>query len=338
MSLPRNLFSGIAVSFTVAAMLRNLDTQRSFLRDQIKPILAEAENTNDGSLDTNDFKKINEYYGLAVPAVLGEAFCALHNKKMSEAERIASTAQGAMTGLFDDFFDKQYLSDAAIEALLHNNTEPSKSSNEKLFTLFYKKALQHVPDKNNMVVSLVNVYKAQLESKKQEGQKIPVKEIETITYCKGGASLVFYRSAFSPEASEAEEKLIYDLGSMMQLCNDIFDVYKDRENKISTLITEADNIKNIKVLLRQSLSNYFKDAYTIGFEKENVKRFLSILSLGIFSRASVCLDQLESNQATSNGIFSVHTYSRKQLICDMDTWKNKLQSASYHIELMRSPK
>lgn len=335
MKLFNKIFTGIKLPFTVSAILKNLSTQRSFLQKNIQPILNQAQQQNDGSLDASDFKKITGYYGLAVPAILGEAFCCLYHKKMSMAERMAASSQGAMTGLFDDFFDKQYMSDHTIENVLQAETAIYKRSNEKLFDVFYKNALQQVPDKKKMLETLMNVYKAQLESKKQVQDNISEAQIQAITFYKGGTSLLFYRSAFLPVPSIEEEKLIYDLGSLMQLANDIFDVYKDMQNGIKTLITETRHIDLVRQLFRQQLSVYYATAYKIGFPKKNVKKFLSILSLGIFSRAFVCLDQLEKNESTTNDIFSVQQYSRKQLVCDMDTKKNMLRSAAYHLKLMK---
>ncbi|MEO6671075.1 MAG: hypothetical protein ABIN36_16455 [Ferruginibacter sp.] len=334
MILTTKTFTAICIPSTVTSILKKLAVQRSFLKKNLGPILAEANKQNDGSLDDSDFKKINQYYGLAVPAILGEAFCALHNKKMSAEERIASTSQGAMTGLFDDFFDKQYLTDDIIEEMLSNKIIEGKRSNEKLFDLFYKHALQYVPDKKKMQEALMEVYKAQLESKKQTLETLSEQEIQSITFYKGGTSLLFYRAAFLPPASAVEEELIYKLGSLMQLANDIFDVYKDRENKIRTLITEATHIAPVCVLLKELLSSCYLAAYDMGFPRKNVQQFLSILSLGIFSRAFVCLDQLEKNEVTSNNVFSVHQYSRKQLICDMDRLKNMYRSAREHVRLM----
>lgn len=254
---------------------------------------------------------------------------------MSDTERIAATSQGGMTGLFDDFFDKQYLSDESIQNILNEHNTGSKRSNEKLFSFFYRSALEHVPDRKKMIAALVDVYNAQLESKKQTQETITKKETENITLYKGGASLLFYRTAFLPSPSAAEEKMIYDLGGMMQLCNDIFDVYKDRDNKIKTLVTEAEHIKPVRELLQHQLMKYYALAYEIGFVKQDVNKFLSILSLGIFSRAFVCLDQLEKNETLTQDKFDVKLYSRKQLICDMDTIKNKLRSARYHATLMK---
>ena len=59
-----------------------------------------------------------------------------------------------------------------------------------------------------------------------------------------------------------------------------------------------------------------------------------MLDIGIFSRCYVCLDQLEKNQKRTGGVFDVKAYSRKELICDMDTVGNKLRSLRYHFKII----
>ncbi len=319
----------IQLPLSVSVILKQLAIQKKFIRTSLQPILKNAQDANDGSLDSSDFNKITGYYGLAVPAILGEAFCALHGKKMSDNERIASTAQGAMTGLFDDFFDKEHLSEESIEQLLHEEGRAGGRSNEMLFNQFYKMALRCVPEKNNMLQTLMEVYKAQQMSKKQAAKIISAKEIEEITYYKGAVSLLFYRTAFLPMPAAGEQKLIYQLGSLMQLANDIFDVYKDSQQRIKTMVTTADKINILRIMLEEKLLSCYTDAYALGKPSKNVKKFLSILSLGIFSRAFVCLDQLERNEKFSNGRFNIEAYSRKQLICDMERLSNIKRSAVY---------
>ena len=63
------------------SMINSINRQKKFIRSKIDPVIAEATALNDGSLDEADLKKLRGYYGLAVPAVLGEAFCALRGKR-----------------------------------------------------------------------------------------------------------------------------------------------------------------------------------------------------------------------------------------------------------------
>lgn len=321
---------------TLFSLLKNLAVQKKFLQKNIYPLLQNARKDNDQSLDENDFRKITRYYGLAVPAILGEAFCALREYKMTTMERWASTCQGAMTGLFDDFYDKDYMDDESIKNKISFQAAPvTNGSNEKLFDTFYSMALSNVPVKKITQQTLIDVYNAQVESKNQTDAALTLEAIKEITFKKGGTSLVFYRSAFSPDATVNEAKFLYNIGGLMQLANDIFDVYKDREGGIRTLITEAKSISQIRSLFSTILDENYTEAYTLDYKPRNVKKFLSILSIGIFSRCYVCLDHLEKNELNSENKFIVQQYSRQQLICDMDTKKNMLRSAAYHLKTIK---
>lgn len=331
-----NLPKLLRLSGTVMRVVKQLKAQKRFINTHIAPLLADARQHNDGSLSETDFKKITHYYGLAVPAILGEAFCLLAGKSMPEKERWASTSQGAMTGLFDDFFDKDYMEDADVKNKITTpGNETAHQSNERLFDLFYKKALQTVPDKNEMQQTLYDVYEAQVKSKQQTDPLLSIEDVNNITIEKGGTSLLFYRTAFGPAASAQETALLHKLGGIMQLANDIFDVYKDRENGIRTLITETDNIYSIRVILNYRLQLAYKQAYKLPYSPAAVNKFLSVLSIGIFSRCYVCLDHLEKNEIFTNNKFQVQAYSRKQLVCDMDTKKNMLRSAAYHLKTIK---
>ena len=329
------LLKSIGLPGAILQVLKNIRVQRKFLRQYLAPILQNAISNNDGSLGKSDLDKINHYYGLAVPAILGEAFCILRGTKMSLTERWASSSQGAMTGLFDDFFDKDYMTNHAVESMIQLNDRPGqKRSNQKLFDIFYKKALENSPDKKLMQEALLEVYHAQVESKKQEAGPLTTATLLHITFFKGGSSVAFYRTVFSPEATGKEKELIYNLGSVMQLANDIFDVYKDRESGIRTLVTETKHIHDIRVLLKSHLQRYFADAFALGYPRKNTQAFLNILSIGIFSRCFVCLDQLEQNEKLTGNEFDVSKYSRQQLICDMDKKMNMFRSAKKHITEM----
>ena len=312
-------------------LINNLNRQKQFLHQHIQPVLDSAMEKNDGSLEAGDIKKITGYYGLAVPAILGEAFCALRGNEMIFKERMASTCQGAMTGLFDDFFDKQLLTDAALKAFIdHPEQFNGNTSNEKLFLFFYKTAIDNCNDVGLMKEHLYKVYHAQVDSKKQGMPGLTGEEIKEITIRKGGASVLFYRTVFTNRMNSEEEKMLFQLGGLMQLSNDIFDLYKDQQAAIQTLVTTTKDIKEIRNLFTELLQQGYAAAYAAGYSKENTRKFIDIVSLGIFSRCFVCLDQLEEKQKSSNNIFSPSLYTRKDMICDMDTVSNKWRSLVYH--------
>ncbi len=316
-------------------IIADIHRQKKFIEKKIQPVLEESQKINDGSLDKNDLKKITHYYGLAVPAILGEAICALHGKSMTEKERLTSTCQGAMTGLGDDFFDKQRMTEEDLmEFVLNPQHFEGKTASEKLFLHVYKTALTQAPNPLQMQEQLVKVYYAQLLSKKQSKQGLSYEEIKDISFRKGAESLLFYRTAFDNPYKKGEEKMLYSLGAIMQISNDIFDVYNDRENEIDTLATTSKSIKNLRLFFETHVRLGIQAAYKSGYPLQNVKRFLGIISLGVFSRCLVCLDQLEKLEKKSGNTFDLKKYKRNYLICDMDTAANKWKSLRYHLKLM----
>ncbi|MEK6782336.1 MAG: class 1 isoprenoid biosynthesis enzyme [Bacteroidota bacterium] len=322
--------------FLAYKMVRNLQQQKKFIQDYISGQLEVARTENDGSLDESDFKKITSYYGLAVPAILGEAFCALHGRKMTSKERMASTCQGAITGLFDDFFDKRLISDQELKAFIERPKQlTGNTSSEKLFLYFYRMALENAAEPKLMMEHLYRVFHAQVDSKKQVNSDLSSDEIKAITFLKGGTSLVFYRMAFTPSFGKDEEDMLLRLGGLMQLSNDIFDVYKDLQHRIRTLATTTRDIREIRKLFGELLKDGYSSARKTQYRKDNVERFLDIISLGIFSRSFVCLDQLEERQRLSNNVFSPQHYSRSDLICDMDNPGNKWKSLMYHLKYIQ---
>ncbi|HMK02795.1 MAG TPA: hypothetical protein VK489_01335 [Ferruginibacter sp.] len=328
--------SSLQAPILVNTLLQNLRAQKKFIQQNIIPVLGEARKNNDGSIEENDLKKITGYYGLAVPAILGEAFCVLKGRKMTGKERLTSTCQGAMTGLFDDFFDKQRLSDEGLkEFLLNPGTVTGNSTAEKLFLYFYATALANAPQPNLMQEKLYRVYQAQVLSKEQARPGLVYEQIKDITLLKGAESLIFYRTAFENPPDIKEEKMLFCLGGLMQLSNDIFDVYKDQQQGIHTLVTTAKKIKDLRLLFSSLLEIGYAAAYKTAYTRKNIKSFLSIISLGIFSRCFVCLDQLEKLEARSGNVFEPARYKRNDLVCDMDKTANKLRSLGYHLRTSR---
>jgi len=314
----------------------NIGLQKRFIKKNILPVLAEAKKAADKSLDENDLEKITGYYGLAVPAVLGEAFAALHGKEMTADERMASTCQGAMTGLFDDFFDKQRLSDKCLKELIENPGDfTGNTANEKLFLHFYKTALTKTAQPKLMQEHLYRVYLAQVLSRDQTSHGLSYEVLKDISIRKGAESLLFYRTVFSAPLNNKEEKMLYCLGGLMQLSNDIFDVYKDHQQGINTLVTTTKKIKELRLLYSSLLKIGFEAAYRSGYLRKDVSSFLGIISISIFSRCYVCLDQLEKTERKYKQDFDPGLYQRKELICDMDTAINKWRSFSYHMKLLR---
>ncbi len=310
-------------------MLKSLRVQQRFLIKHIDPLLNEIQKDQDVSVTNEDIKKIRRYYGLAVPAILGEAFCILRGRPLSKKERLALTYLGASTGLYDDFFDDLNTSENHIRELTIKPDEKiAQNSSELLFVRCYQNAIDNAPNPSLLKQRALDVFEAQVLSKKQKDAGISEEEIGSITWLKGGVSLLFYRSVLDGEATKSEELMLYALGKIMQLENDVFDVYKDRQQNISTLVTIERNIANLRKTYLELIKETFVLLGQTEFKAKNKRLFMRFICTIIY-RGLVCLDCLERNEKLTNGLFSVKDYNRKQLICDMEKRSNQMRLIRY---------
>ena len=312
------------------ALVKGLKYQKGFMQKSVIPEIEALRKHNDGSLSEADFQKITDYYAYAVPAILGEAFCMLRGEPMTLRERNALTFLGATTGLFDDFFDEKCTDEQHIKALIDAPSEElARNAHELLFVRFFLRALENTDNIGELKKHCYLVFDAQILSKNQTKSDISKDEIAQITVLKGGVSLLFYRCVMGDYRSENELSMVHDLGSVFQLENDLFDIYKDYLGGIRTLATTETKINNLREVYFKMMNETFSSVQQTPYALRNKKRFSQFISLILF-RGLVCLDWLEKSEKRTLGVFSIVQYSRKDLICDMEKAISVVQLLRYY--------
>jgi len=191
-----------------------MKTQNVFINSLLQPILDRFEESNDGSLSEQDFKKIKNYYGLGSVVLVGEGIAGLHGCELSNKERKALTCVSAITGLYDDFFDKSTPDLERIKLLSEvDQTVYDVNTHEALFRELLKTALQNISDVKTSKAFADEVYKSQVESLKQKTAGLSWEELLEIALQKGGFSLLLYRSTLSPVISDEEKHVLFLIGS-----------------------------------------------------------------------------------------------------------------------------
>ncbi len=312
-----------------------LRKQREFLNLVAMPGIMKHYEKNDGTIDEEDIKKIEKYYGLAVPAILGEAYADLRGKPMTERERMSATFLGASTGLFDDFFDKKDLTDEYVKNLYtFPETFTGQNSNERLSNYCWTQALTYTASKSLLLKFATKVHEAQIESRKQVSADLAPHIIREITFDKGGFSVVFYLALFYDKMPYEDEYLFYNVGALLQLENDLFDVYKDSRAGINTLATSGEDIELVYGVYAAQWQKVCLLIKETAYPVNGKKAFASLLA-ALVSRGFVCLDMLKKRQAENHGKFDPLVFSRKQLICDMEKPVNLFRTIGYYGTLMK---
>lgn len=309
----------------ISSFVRNAHQQKAFMKHSISIEIDQIRLEPNNDLTDDDYKKINGYYGFAVPAILGQGFSILRGRSLSVKERGALTYLGALTGLFDDLFDKNNTALAHIRQMIETpETHLAQTPSEKLIIRFYQQALALVPDKNRLTEASLRVFDAQILSKKQTSQQIDRKEIESITKQKGGVSILFYRSVFDVTQTAEEQDMLMLLGYLGQLENDIFDIYDDYTSGIQTLATIETELDQLRLTYRKIIRQVFDALMKLDFERKSKIKFWRFVWL-IACRGLVCLDCLEKAQKKTGGKFTIDLFSKKDLLCDMESLRNNFK-------------
>jgi len=313
-----------------------VNIQKKFIKKTLNLDVIELRKGNDGSITEDDFKKIIHYYGFGVPAVVAASFSILRATPLSIKERTAATYLGAMTGLGDDFFDVKAYEPEKLNTLLNallneSNYNSYTRTVERAFLFFYARLKENITQQERLKNYIKRVFEAQIKSQKQTESHISREEIIDITLEKGGLSLLLYRSTIQTEADEIEEQLLYKLGGLMQLGNDIFDVYKDYKMGIKTLITIETNIDVLHSYYLQLMNETIELAYKMNYPRKNIRSFIMFIMLGL-ARVFVMLEMLKKRQLKTHNVFAPEKYTRKELICDMEKPFNILRSIFYYLK------
>jgi len=325
--LKKYLSNLIAIPSLFLYLYRCYQQQKAYLKESILLDLEEAKQQAGDNLTENDIHKITFYYGLVIP-LMGEILSGLKGVRITSSERKTLTYLGGLTGLFDDLFDEKDTPEAHIKELLNNPTvELSRNVHEKLIVQFYLKALEQehsirIKEKAKLV------YEAQILSKKQTSDNLSVEEILHITQQKGGASILLFRSALAGNINALEEELIFNIGVMTQLENDFFDIYKDYQNRIHTLATVSKSMHSLRSEYQSIVNNIYRLTEQTDFPKRNKVKFSRLIAI-LSTRGLVCLDQLIEIQEGET--FEISSYSRTQLICDMEKLKNISKWIRYYL-------
>lgn len=316
---------------TLFILIRAFVVQRNFVKAKLLPIIDSAYDTTDGTLP--DKNKLVFNYSTLVPMLLGTAYCVLRGSRITPAERYASTVQAAFSVLFDSFFDDNIVLDMNLETLFDKLYEvKGVNSIETLFIILFK-CYWETGYVNNFKEYYYKILEAENFSKIQEDCNATLLEINSATEKKGGYAMLFYRSAFKHNITDAEETLLYKLGKAVQISNDAFDIYKDYSAGIRTLVTECHDFNNIKNDYLQLISEIRICAFKLDIPSIQIRRFLQIMSLSVFSRTLVCFDAMLKNQQLSDGEFVIADYSRNQLVVDMEKPSNILKMFGYFLSM-----
>ena len=286
--------------------------------------LHQLEKQFGGSFDERTFKKIIFYYSLKVPAIC-DAFLHLHNKKTQRDECERLLHYFICSSVFDNFFDREELSDVAIEKITFDSKNYTATNfNERISLNSHLFILNYVRDREKYLSVLKKEYDVQVASRKQFNATITNQEIEHITLEKGGNAVLLCSFYLNTQAAIHEENCWYKLGHIIQYVNDLFDIYRDLQSGLQTIPNRMQDAKAFKIYYQNLIASLKKEIAAINVPQKQKLHF-TISLMGICALGLIAIEQLIKIQGDNEKLPPLHTLSRKELIIDMEKKNNLWQ-------------
>lgn len=312
---------------------KEINKQRKWNRTFLMPYMRSLEQKYNDTFPPEQENKILNYYSLFIPSILCNNYKKLYGEKLTDEERKRVSLFGILTPIGDDLFDIDKLDAESI----HMITFAPGEYEARTFSSSVAKEIQHyllqnVLHKNEYIESAKNVLEIQLETIKQTNPSVSDKEIETITYAKGGYSVIIYHQVLNTPASEQMLKVLFYIGSLMQLANDCFDISKDVNDGIFTLANRCNDYRSLKKLYFERVKETNRLIMALPYSKSKKEEFTIMMHL-ITARAFVAIDQLITLQDKLGAPLNCLKLERKQLVCDMQKPKNIIRWMIYAYKL-----
>lgn len=314
---------------------REIKVQKRFNKDFLIGYLDALERRHGGSFAPEQRQKILKYYGMFITSFLCSSYKRLYGTTLTNDERKRATLFGILTPVGDDLFDIDKLD---IESIRHITYEPA-SFNATTFSAKVAKEIQsyeleNVPHKKEYLAASKDVLEIQIETAKQTNRNIAKEELERITYTKGAVSVIIYHQALDTVASKQMLDTLFIIGSLYQLGNDIFDLYKDVRDNIYTLVNTCEDYNAFKEKFIERIKKQNRKIMALPYNEKDKKEFCIVINT-INARSLVAIDQFIVLQKKMNQQIDWWKLERKDMICDMEKTKNILKWVSY---IFKTPK
>jgi len=299
--------------------------QKKYNRSFLIPYLEELEIKYGGRFEKEQKQKILDYYGLFITSFLCSSYKRLYGKTLTETERKRTTLFGILTPVGDDLFDIDKLDHAAIRQI----TFEPQTYTATTFSAHIAKEIQYfllenVPHKPAYIKASKDVLDIQEETAKQTNPSITNEEIERITYTKGAVSVIIYHQCLDDAADEQMQEVLFLIGSLYQLGNDIFDLYKDVRDNIYTLVNTCEDYQALREKFIKRVKSQNQKIMALPYSQQQKQEFCIVMNT-INARSMVALDRFIAFEKKNGAPVNWWQLERKDMIADMENPFNFLK-------------
>ena len=314
---------------------KEIRIQKKFNKDFLIPYLDELERKYNGKFQSEQRGKILNYYGLFITSFLCSSYKRLYGKTLNDDERKRATLFGILTPVGDDLFDIDKLDNDSISQItFHPEMFVPTTFSAHVAKEIQAYLLQAVPHKAEYIEASKNVLDIQVETAKQTKPDISKDEMTRITYTKGAVSVTIYHQCLDEAADLQMKEVLFLIGSLYQVGNDIFDLYKDVRDNIYTLVNTCEDFEHFKQQFSERVRLQNEKIYALPYDQKDKEQFCIVMNT-INARSMVALEQFIRTEKRLGKKIDWWQLQRKDMIVDMEKTKNILRWLYY---IYRLPK
>jgi len=294
--------------------------------------LQELESRFNGKFDPHIFNQVIKWNSILQHFVCN-SFSALYGRYNTAIEEERNLMYFTTTALYDEIIDTKSLPvDELDELFYHPEKAVGKNFEQIVLLHLHNQLLHQVPDKDEYWSVIHNIHTAQKDSIKQFESTTNDKELLSITQRKGGYSLLMCRHYLDLPKSKEIDTCWYMLGSVIQMTNDLYDIYKDVQAGIETFATRAKKSTEIASIYINQANQLFESIGKLPFPAKKRNKLLTTLS-AIPSFGYIALENLKKLQGNASELPPMHTIERNKLIIDMEKPQNLMRLIKYSYQL-----
>ncbi len=224
--------------------------QQRFIKNYLSPLAEKLCKPLGYKFNELEKHKVFYYYPLFNYLVNNQNYLILRNRSIQDSENKRLILVSVMATLYDDLIDEEKWNAERLYQLVKRDL-PKELQNKK------SKLIEVLDDELNETVQPAAFYATalplaihgQVNSAQQLQTDISFSEILDRSKEKCGNSSLLWASLLDEDWSPAEKEIIYLTGFINQIVNDIFDIRKDIEHGVNSIMRKAPSVQTIKSLL-----------------------------------------------------------------------------------------
>ena len=267
--------------------------------------------------------------------IIYKSFLGLYDRTPGDEEKMQLLYFVICVTLGDNFFDSNtYSREQLYQLAFYPEAYPSVNEVERFFIKYSILLNQYAASKPGYQHIIRELYQSQVDSLRQLDPTIPGETLAEITYRKGGYSILVSRFYLDLLENKSEELCWYQMGALIQLGNDIYDVYKDLHEGIHTLPNRMQKVKEIENELSTRMQEFKASVRSLAVSDCKKKKLLRRTAI-IYALSFTALDQYKILENKFGDLPDLKTLPRSALIIDMELWRNRWTLMKYVISLSR---